>query len=91
LKAFAEDNLTQFRATLRTMRRQSSASPCPLSVFNWTIGTAKRRNSLTNPKGFLQPLGFDKEPMQITDGGTDSTVVFTPGPASRYKWVAAGF
>ena len=28
--------------------------------------------------------------MQITDSGDDSTVVFTPGPASRYKWVASG-
>jgi hypothetical protein len=28
--------------------------------------------------------------VQITDGGTDNTVTFTPGPASRYQWVAAG-
>jgi hypothetical protein len=28
--------------------------------------------------------------MQITDGGTDSTVTFTPGPASRYRWEASG-
>jgi len=38
LKAFAEDNLTQFRATLRTMRRQSSRQPLPAVGFqldNW--------------------------------------------------------
>jgi len=28
--------------------------------------------------------------MQITDGGTDSSVVFTPGPTTRYKWQASG-
>ena len=28
--------------------------------------------------------------MQITDGGTDSTIIFIPGPASRYQWEASG-
>jgi hypothetical protein len=38
LKAFALDNLSQFRATLRTLRRQSSRQPLPAQGFkldNW--------------------------------------------------------